>query len=262
MECTVARFWAWLAFALTSIGLAAFIAVAVVGRVDWDDDIATTRGRVLAKAENPYRCCDTVDCRCQEAASWMKGCSVMEQSLEEGQCAGSSQCCSHGTRRVCTGSGEKRRCTSISYCTRRISARTCTVVCGSCYRPSIRLGYAVNGRYYVSQETIDCDRDDRACVNEFLGAAVVNASATVYYSQEEPSRAWFHDPPYEVPPAIIVFLVLFSTGFVAALVFCIGVECNHAQRSPGGVPVHDATQKQAPPSKPARLAPYVDPETV
>ena len=149
-----------------------------------------TTFRVDSLEENPYECCDIVNCQCTEFSG--TSCSTLVNNLQEGTCGNGYDCCHTeyydcNCREVCSYSGGsngysgssgssgrgtrtcRTECDTCSRCTRSVSNERCEVVCGTCYSPVVTFSYLTyrEERYSIS-ETESCGRDDYSCVTDFF----------------------------------------------------------------------------------------------
>jgi len=165
---------------------------------NWKEAVMT----VEAKEENPYRCCDIVNCECANTNA--ASCSSMKASLVEGTCGNGYYCC-HRVYYECNcytttcGSGDYRyscrRCSTCSRCTSDVNNRKCEVVCGTCYTPTVTVHYSIDGNNdgYDSLIQADfsdsCGRDDSSCAQNFLNEyPSIGGTFSAYYNPAKPSE--------------------------------------------------------------------------
>jgi hypothetical protein len=200
-------------------------------------NFVSTELTIERKIENPYRCCDIVNCQCQ----YYNGlsCNQLKNNLVEGICQNGFHCCQKrcricNCRQSCTGSGASRSCATLCdtccKCTQSVSQRRCESECGSCYRPMVTFSFKNNnGDISYSSLSTSCSRNNQECIDEFFSRfADIGESQRGYVNPVNNSEIAISIDynleiliPYIIISVIIAYIVI---SFWIAYNFC-GDKC-------------------------------------
>tara|TARA_Y100000780_G_scaffold232576_1_gene267059 strand:- start:3639 stop:5957 length:2319 start_codon:yes stop_codon:yes gene_type:complete len=192
----------------------------------------TTELTVESKSENPYRCCDIVDCSCENYDG--PSCNQRKSNLEEGFCENGYHCCQtycyncncyNSCRSTKYGTSCNTICSTCCQCTHSVSRRKCKSVCGMCYRPSVTLSFKNdNNNLVFSSISTSCSRDDRGCINKFFSGFVEVGLKQIGYVNPENHNEILTSIDYNL--AILIPYIIFSilVGYIV-LAFWITQSC-------------------------------------
>lgn len=185
---------------------------------------------VEKKEENPYTCCDIVNCQCANA-NGRPTCSSMKASKTEGTCDNGYYCCRHTSyscncRQSCSysssyGSSCRTVCSTCYRCVSSVNHQKCEVKCGTCYTPTTTYSFLDYEGDLISASLQDsCGRDDYGCVTDFFNESPnVGGTVDMFYDPYDTSQI-SETIDYSAPalgatltPAIII-LGLFITMLV------------------------------------------------
>lgn len=215
--------------------------------------------------ENPYRCCDLINCQCTESHS--NTCSNLLQGLLEGECNNGYYCCSKRCYScncvyVSNKYGGTMRCSTCCDCASSVNNRKCETACGTCNKPIITYSYKdIDGQLVRSQLIASCSRNDKNCVSSFFGKYLpVGSEHPIYYNVHNPNEITesidynMYDLLGVLVPAGIAGLI-----FLAILIlFCVSCipsdnvksanntnDVNHNESSPNTINVASAVELNA-----------------
>lgn len=142
--------------------------------------------------DNPYRCCDVVNCRsCEEYNG--PSCSSMLSSLQAGPCQSGYHCCQKNCYTCncytsCTTSGKTTSChtycSTCCYCAQSVDQLRCDTVCGTCWNAVVTKSFRdTQGNLIYGYIVQQCSRDNRQCVDSFFAAnGPIGKSTPGYYN--------------------------------------------------------------------------------
>ena len=170
--------------------------------------------------ENPFRCCDIVNCACQNYDG--ESCNSRLKSLTEGYCDKGYYCCEEECHRCrCDSDGSCSRCCT---CIEQVSHRRCESVCGTCYDAEVVMRYYdKEGSTYFASITEQCGRDDYKCVDDFFTEnGPAGARFSGYYNPHNKNEirrdigyGFGASIAFYIPVAILV--IEFGTFLIAAI---------------------------------------------
>lgn len=160
--------------------------------------------------KNPYKCCDIIDCTCENTNS--DSCSSFVNNLQEGECNGYLCCnrkCVECVECDCTYYGEGGyACSTCCYCTYNVFRVKCKSACGNCYTPIVTM--TNNMTVFVN-----CGRNDTVCVDNFFkNYKPIGSEHDAYYDENKNIK--FHIDPIDFYGVIIPSVL---TGCIMFVIF-------------------------------------------
>ena len=143
---------------------------------------------IESQESNPFRCCDTVNCRCGEYGGAL--CNQLHNTLkvivEIGIIVAKTVCYTS-----CSSSEYGTSCSTYRsvccYCSRDVRNRHCQVVCGTCYMPTVTISYYWRENRLTSNFVTLCSRGSYGCSNEFFNAiGPIGSKHKGYLNPENP----------------------------------------------------------------------------
>jgi hypothetical protein len=157
--------------------------------------------------ENPFKCCDVINCRCENYYG-PDQCGILRKQLltddrMSGTCGKGPKCCRHRSyqcncRLKCKQSCKNGRCTTkcktkcdtCRECIQSVHNERCDVQCGTCYTPTVTAQfYNEDTDSVVTTYRVDtCGRDNRQCAINFLNSyGPIGSKRIVYYDPANPT---------------------------------------------------------------------------
>ena len=136
---------------------------------------------------NPFRCCDIVNCRCENYVGLK--CPYSYAYLIEGPCDNDYYCCRERCYECSCSrdSNGHESCSTCCECIESVSHQRCDVACGTCYRPTLDVSYIYRETSLVTRTVGFCGRDNTACRDRMFRENPIGERRVAYVNPEQPS---------------------------------------------------------------------------
>ncbi|KAL6043591.1 hypothetical protein QOT17_019584 [Balamuthia mandrillaris] len=168
-----------------------------------------------------FRCCDIVDCLCEECYLY-EDCKTLQEQLVEGFCCGDYRCCSTCCDTCTSCNSDGTSCTSYScncYCCVSVSSDSCRTACGTCHSFTAKGEFDTKGS--PPRETIEFVRTDSCGRDNFVCKAdkvkYYSGETECWYQKSNPEGSLRFDDPYDVPDGHWALVGLSAGGMLFSL---------------------------------------------